>query len=203
MEQITKPPHDIFEQLITAWKAWPREDHALLPSRQSISPKDLGKILPYVILLEDKGRGIIEYCLVGEQIKILYGANLKGITTEHDQPTNVNQVELQRSLIMGMVEHQNGMIATRKINHSWGNGWLYSTCCLPLSDGDGNLKYYLIAGKLMQPESYKASDWSLANTFRLAHTTIISVERLDLGNGAYDLISKNPGDVEDLGVRII
>lgn len=203
MEQITKPPHDIFEQLIAAWKSWPRKDHALLPSRKSINPRDLSKILPYVILFEDKEDGIVEYCLVGEQIKILYGTNLVGVTTEHDQPTNVKQVELQRSLVLGMTEHQSGMIATRKINHSWGKGWTYSTCCLPLSDGHGNVKYCLVAGKLMKPESYKTSDWSLANNFRLAATTIISVERLDLGNGAFDVTKEVLGDAEDLGVKVI
>lgn len=187
MEKLIKPPKDIFSHLLTAYKGWRTADE-VIPDRRTIRPQDIASILPHVMITDYVSEQLLEYRLVGEQIKLLYGdIHIEGKDTANFKPAVSNQIDLHRAIVHSIQHDQCGVVTQRLLREEKGEDWLYELMALPLKNTATNKASFIMAINLTLPEKKTSDYWHLPHSFDIQNTVIIGITPIDLGQGVFDL----------------
>lgn len=177
-------PKDIIESILEKWKSWPRDIHALVPSRKCINPKDIEKYLSFVGIFSRKGYGQYTVSLAGSGFCHFYGAELKGenlddIHEDHQK----SYIKLDDKIYEEITQFPCGLHVKRSAKVKLtGECWGHESLSLPVCDDAGTLNAFFYAMRFY-PVAEAPESQSMPRFEDLTDITVLDVEYIDIGAG--------------------
>ncbi|NVJ96696.1 MAG: PAS domain-containing protein [Alphaproteobacteria bacterium] len=139
-------------ELVLLYQFWleKKTERGSIPSRADISPRDLGRLLPHIALVdvhEQEGTPEFTFRLCGTQIAEDCGTDLTG-KTWHDYPNAGKVIERARKLVRDLEPYYACNIQAKWAPKSFHH---YSVLALPLS-ADGTNANMILYGVIFHPD---------------------------------------------------
>jgi hypothetical protein len=175
-------PESMFDDILTAWKALPRPDGFLLPTKKSFSPVSLRKHLQNLGIAEHKGQGRLVVRLAGTNSREFWGEEVTGRKYDQFPGGAPEEVLLPPEVIGALFNQPCGMHSLREAEDKEGNPWQSSIFSLPLADNEGTAKFLLYGFRVFPLDESLPAMWE-PGFADLSTARLISAEFVDIGYG--------------------